>query len=152
MMKCGKYLFVPWLSLAVYTVLSIYNGPAGIVPYHDLLDERRKILENLDMLHIINNDLEGTMDALLYDRETIKIKARELGYGEADERFVRIVGLPGTRPNEMKPGMVRTFIQPIPSGKAHRLISFCLGALLFALFLAGDILLKNDYPEMNRWN
>ena len=141
-MKFGKYLLCPWLSLAVYTVLSIYNGPSGIVPYRELLEERQKIIENLDKLHTINQELEGVMDALLYDQETIRIRARELGYGEANERFVRIVGLSGTRPSEMRPGMIRTFIQPIPSGKAYRLISFCIGMILFALFLAGDIVLK----------
>ena len=143
-MKLGKYLLIPWFSLAVYTVLSIYNGPGGIVPFRELQSERQKILENLDKLRIINGELEGIMDGLLYDQETIRIKARELGYGEKKERFVRIVGLPGTRPSEMKPGMIRTFIQPVPSGKAYRLISFCLGMILFAFFLAGDILYKND--------
>ena len=143
-MKLGKYLLVPWFSLAVYTALSIYNGPSGIVPYRELLSERQKILENLDKLRIVNVELEGAMDALLYDQETIRIKARELGYGEYNERFIRIVGLPGARASEMKPGMIRTFIHPVPSGKAYRLISFCMGMILFALFLAGDMLLKNN--------
>ncbi|MCL1929043.1 MAG: septum formation initiator family protein [Treponema sp.] len=143
-MKLGKYLLVPWFILAVYTVLSIYNGPAGVISYRELKGERQKILENLEKLRTINGELEGTMDALLYDREAISIKARELGYGEKNERFIRIVGLPGTRPSEMKPGMIRAFIQPVSSGKAYRLISFCVGMILFALFLAGDILFKND--------
>ncbi|MCL1813577.1 MAG: septum formation initiator family protein [Treponema sp.] len=144
MMKLGKYLLVPWFSLAVYTVLSIYNGPAGIIPYRELKNEHQKILENLDKLRAINDELEGTMDALRYDQETIRIKARELGYGEKNERFVRIVGLPGIRLSEMKPGMIRTFVQPVPSGKTYRLISFCMGIILFTLFLAGDMLFKND--------
>ena len=143
-MKLGKYLLVPWFSLAVYTVLSIYNGPAGIVPYKELLAERQKILENLDKLNAINCELEGTMDALLYDPEAIRIRARELGYGEADERFVRIVGVPGARPSELKPGTIRTAVQPLLSGKAYRLISFCLGAILFSLFLAGDLLTRRS--------
>ena len=144
-MKLGKYLLVPWFSLLVYSVLTIYNGPAGIVSYRELLGERQKILENLEKLHIINSELEGTMDALLYDAETIRIRARELGYGERNERFVRIVGLSGVRQNEMKPGMVRTFVPPVYEGNAYRLFSLCLGLILFSLFLAGDLLLHN--PE-----
>ena len=148
-MKLGKYLLVPWFSLAVYTILSMYNGPAGIVPYRELLGEREKILENLDRLHGINRDLEGTIDALLYDPETIRVRARELGYGESNERFIRIVGLPGGRPSEIKPGTIRTYIQPFPSGKGYRLISFCLGLILFCLFLAGDLFLKDDNFTQN---
>jgi cell division protein FtsB len=146
-MRLSKYLLAPWFSLAVYTLLSVYSGPAGIVPYRELLSERQKVLENLDKLNVINQKLEGTMDGLLYDAETIRIKARELGYGEADERFVRIVGLPVSRPAELKPGIIRTAIQPLPPGKAQRLIAICLGLLLFALFLASDLLVKKpDLP------
>lgn len=141
-MRLGKYLLAPWFSLAVYTLLSVYNGPAGLVPYRALLSERQKVLENIDTLGFINQKLEGEMDALLYDAETIRIKARELGYGEARERFVRIVGLPVSKPNELKPGTVRTAIQPLPPGKAQRLIAICLGLLLFGFFLVMDFLVK----------
>jgi len=143
-MKLGKYLLVPWFSLVIYTVLSVYNGAAGFVSYRELLGERQKILENLDKLNIINQELEGTMDALLYDPETIRVKARELGYGDFDERFIRIVGLPGNRPKELKPGMIRTAVQPPPSGKAYRLISLCMGLLLFSLFIAVDFFFKRE--------
>ena len=149
MMKLGKYLLVPWFTLAVYTVLSFYNGSAGVVPYRELLSEREKILENLDKLHFINSELEGNIDALLYDPETIRVRARELGYGESNERFIRIVGLPGGKPSEMKPGTIRTFIQPFPQGKDYRLISFCLGLILFSLFLAGDVFLRDNNLSQN---
>ena len=145
-MKLYKYFLVPWFSLAIYTFLSIYNGPAGIVSYRELMAERYKILENLDKLHTINRELEGTMDALLYDAETIQVKARELGYGENEERFIRIVGLPGGRPSELKPGMIRTAIIPAAFGKSYRLISICLGLILFSAFIALDVLLKPVKP------
>jgi hypothetical protein len=32
-MKLGKYLFVPWITLVVYTILSMYHGSAGIISY-----------------------------------------------------------------------------------------------------------------------
>ena len=149
MMKFRKYLLVPWFSLAIYTGLSIYTGSAGIVPYRELLDEREKIMDNLDKLQVINQELEGTMDALLYDPDAIRLRARELGYGESSERFVRIVGLPGGRHSELRPGMIRNAVQPLPSGSANRLISLCMGLLLFAVFLAGDMFLKNE-PSFGR--
>ena len=147
-MKLAKYLLVPWLSLAVYTGLSFFGGAAGMKAYGELLGEREKILENLDRLEALNRRLEGAMDALLYDPETIRIRARELGYGGAEERFVRIVGLPGGRPSELRPGMIRAAIQPqTASVTAHRIISLCLGLLLLAFFVAGDMLWKNPAPE-----
>ncbi|MDR2073479.1 MAG: septum formation initiator family protein [Spirochaetaceae bacterium] len=150
-MKFGKYLFVPWLILAVYTVLSLYNGVSGVVPYRELLWERRKILENLDKLQMTNKQLEGIMDALLYDSETIRIKARELGYGERDERFIRIVGLPGVRRSELRPGTIRTAAQPRHgSVKAYRLFACCTGLILLALFVSWDVLQQRGAPGQRR--
>ncbi|MDR0447816.1 MAG: septum formation initiator family protein [Treponema sp.] len=143
-MKLGKYILVPWFSLVVYTVLTVYYGPGGIIPYRELLGEHQKILENMEKLQAINQDLEGSRDALRYDSETIRIKAREIGYGIDGERFVRIVGLYGGRAGELKPGMIRTAIMPLPSGKSYRAIAFLMGSILFALFLLGDVLLKKD--------
>ena len=148
-MKFRTFLLAPWFSLAVYTFLSVFNGPAGLVSYRELLAERQKIMENLDKLKFTNQGLEGAMDALLYDSEIIRIKARELGYGEYGEHFIRIVGLPGSRPSELKPGIIRTAVQPLSSGKSHRLISICAGLLLFSLFLAVDLLSKSG-PSFNR--
>jgi len=144
-MKLGKYLLIPWVTLAMYTVLSVYSGPVGILSYRALLKEREKILENLEKLQFENEKLEGTMYALRSDSETIRIRARELGYGEPGERFVRIVGLPGGRPSVLRPGMIRGAIRPPDvSGKAHRIITLCTGLLLFGLFLAGDLCLTKD--------
>ncbi|MDR2210682.1 MAG: septum formation initiator family protein [Spirochaetaceae bacterium] len=144
-MKFGKYLLVLWLILAVYTVLSLYNGTTGVVPYGELLWEREKILENLDRLQLTNKQLEGAMDALLYDSETIRIRARELGYGEAEERFVRIVGVPGARRSELRPGIIRTAAAPSHgSAKAHRIFALCTGLILLALFVSWDVLQHKD--------
>jgi cell division protein FtsB len=145
-MKYSKYLLVPWFSFAVYTALSVYTGSAGIMSYRELLVERQKIVGNLNKLHDINQELEGTIDALLYDPDAIRLRARELGYGESGERFVRIVGLPGGRHGELRPGMIRTAVQPPPQGDANRVISLCMGMLLFSLFLAGDMFFK---PNMS---
>ncbi|MDR2471898.1 MAG: septum formation initiator family protein [Treponema sp.] len=142
-MKTGKYLLVPWFILAVYTGISVYHGPAGILSYRELRTEREVILENLDRLKDINRKLEGTMDALLYDPETIRVKARELGYGTPEERFVRIVGLPGGRRSDMRPGTIRGAVRPQGSSvRAHRIVALCLGLLLFSAFLAGDLFWK----------
>jgi len=149
-MRLGKYLFIPWIMLAVYTILSIYNGSTGIVSYRTLLMEREKILENLEKLHLLNQELEGTMTALLSDAETIRIKARELGYGGENEHFIRIVGLPGGRPSNLRPGMIRTAILPAPvSVSSYRIITLCTGLLFLGIFLAGDLCIFNSGSRRN---
>jgi cell division protein FtsB len=147
-MKLGKYLFIPWITLAMYTVLSVYSGPLGLVRYRALLAEQDLILENLEKLQFENARLEGTMHALRSDPETIRIRARELGYGAPGERFVRIVGLPGSRAAPLRPGIIRTAIRlsAVPS-KVHRIITICTGLLLLGLFLAGDFCLGRETPR-----
>jgi len=147
-MKFAKYLLIPWFTLGLYTVLSVYNGATGIIKYQELQIEREKVLENLYQLQAINQELRGSMDALLYDPETIRIRARELGYGERGEHFVRIVGLPGGRPRELRPGIIRTAVvhpsNANPNWAVHRTISFCAGLLLLSLFLVVDLLIKPE--------
>ncbi|MDR2551801.1 MAG: septum formation initiator family protein [Treponema sp.] len=140
-MKLFKYLLVPWAAIVVYCAVSAYSGTAGIVSYRALLREREKMAENLERLQEINGELEGTMDALLYDSETIRVKARELGYGREDELFIRVVGLPGARYAGLSPGMVRTTVRPFQgSGKSPQLAACCAALILLALFLSWDAL------------
>ncbi|MDR0599813.1 MAG: septum formation initiator family protein [Treponema sp.] len=144
-MRLLKYLFVPWIAVAVYSFVSVYHGTTGIAAYRALLREREKIRENIEDLRVVNKELEGTMDALLYDSETIRVKARELGYGEEGERFARIAGVPGVRREELNPGTVRTAARPLEgSGVTPKLASWCAALALFAVFLAWDVLHRRD--------
>jgi cell division protein FtsB len=140
-MKFWKYLFVPWIIVACYALSSMVMGAAGIGPYRELRVEREKILDNLEELENINQELEGTMDALLYDSGAIKVRARELGYGEDMERFVRIVGLPAVRYRETSPGTVKNAEKPsfIPDTPL-RIASVCAGLGLFLAFFIRDML------------
>ena len=152
-MRLAKYLLIPWFSLALYTILSVYNGAAGLIAYQELLHERERILENLYQLQTINMELKGSMDALLYDPETIMIRARELGYGESGENFVRIVGVPGVRQRELRPGMIRTAVLPqsktAADWAAHRTIALSAGFLLLSLFLLMDLIFKPESDGMS---
>jgi hypothetical protein len=140
-MSFRKYLLVPWAAISLYAVSVLFAGAAGISSYKDLLLERNKILNNIEDLETINRELEATMDSLLYDSDAISVWARELGYGEDSERFVRIVGLPSVRHREIKPGTVKTAAKP---GFVHdtplRICSFFAGLCLFLFFFARDIL------------
>jgi hypothetical protein len=76
-MRLRKYLLVPWLAISIYAFSSLFAGAAGMGSYREFLAERKLIFENMEDLEALNQELEGTMDALLYDSETIKVRARE---------------------------------------------------------------------------
>jgi cell division protein FtsB len=140
-MRLRKYLLVPWLAVTVYALSSLFVGSAGLKPYQKLLAERDKVYENLEELERLNQELEGTMDALRYDSETVRVRAREMGYGGDNEHFVRIVGLPAVRYREIKPGAVQKAVRPeaVPDTPL-RIVAGVAGLILFLLFLAKDML------------
>jgi cell division protein FtsB len=139
-MRLAKYLLVPWTAIVVYTCAVVFNGSAGLVPYRELLREREKLLANLEKLQQTNRELEGNMDALLYDSETIRVKARELGYGRGEERFVRIVGLSSARNRPLQAGLVRNANQPFfTPDRTIQLASLCAALILFAVFIIFDM-------------
>jgi cell division protein FtsB len=140
-MRFAKYLLVPWTAIVVYTCAAVFNGSSGLVPYRELLREREKLLANLEKLQQTNHELEGTMDALLYDSETIRVKARELGYGRGEERFVRIVGLPSARNRPLRAGFVMSAGQPFfTPDRTIQLAALCAALILFAVFVMLDTL------------
>ncbi|MDR1388801.1 MAG: septum formation initiator family protein [Treponema sp.] len=148
MMRLAKYLLVPWAAVVVYSFAAVFSGSSGIGSYRSLLHEREKLITNLERLQQLNRELEGSMDALLYDSETIRIKARELGYGRSEERFLRIVGLPSSRSRPLQPGIVRNANQPFfVTDHISHLASLCTALILLALFITIDSLRKVHTPR-----
>jgi cell division protein FtsB len=111
-MKALKYLISLWIGILVYSLASLSSGAMGLSAYTQLREERDRQLVNLDTLNRINTELEGGKDALLYDSDLIAAHARELGYGTESERFIRIVGLSGTRKQNLSPGETLYARQP----------------------------------------
>jgi cell division protein FtsB len=103
-MNYFKILVSLWVSVAVYTVLSIFFGATGIFAMRYLSAERDRLAENLSHLRDINVELNGSLDALRYDKDTLTLYARDLGYGKDDERFIRIVDLHRVSGNQQKAG------------------------------------------------
>lgn len=83
-MPVFKYLISLWVTIIVYSLLSLFAGARGISAYNQLKKEQDKQKTNLEYLKNINQKLEGKKDALLYDSDTITAYARELGYGAKD--------------------------------------------------------------------
>jgi hypothetical protein len=113
----------------------------GLSAYGELLAEKEKQKRNIEDLGLINEELENTKNALLYDRDTIAIYARELGFGEKDEKFARIVGFSGNRKPRTSPGDVVIAAKPVfMQDRIIRLISIFAGFAVFAAFLVSDLL------------
>jgi cell division protein FtsB len=132
-MGIRKYLFALWVAIAVYTLSSVLTGASGLSAYKQLAAERDKQRANIEALQSLNLELEGTTDALKYDSDTIRVYARELGYGGPQERFVRIAGLSGVKKQRMTAGQVTVPQKPgsIPD-QTLQIYSICAG---FAVFL-----------------
>jgi len=140
-MRIFKYLIGLWTALAVYALFSFLSGPKGLAAYNYFLGERERQWENINELEIINEDLENTRNSLLYDDDTLMVHARQMGYGEEDERFVRIVGLGNIKIAPAATGTVyiahdTEFI----SDKSIKIAALCAGLLIFAFFLMLDLI------------
>jgi len=92
-MNAAKYLFPLWAGILIYASLTVLFGVKGFSAHRQLEREQIKQETNIESLVRINMELENTINSLLYDRDTLAVYARELGFASGSERFVRIVGL-----------------------------------------------------------
>jgi cell division protein FtsB len=92
-MRFLKYLTPVWAAVLFYSFSSLFVGAMGINAYKQLNKQHEKQLANLQILQNKTEELQGIKEALLYDKDTIAVYARELGFGASDERFIRIMGL-----------------------------------------------------------
>jgi cell division protein FtsB len=140
-MRVFKYLIGIWTAVAVYTLFSFLGGPKGLSSYNYLLAEKERQLRNIEDLEIINEELERTKNNLLYDYDTLMVYARQMGYGQEDERFVRIVGLGNIKNTPATAGNIYTAQDPsfIPD-KNIKIAAICSGFLIFAFFLMMELI------------
>jgi hypothetical protein len=130
-----------WTAIAVYTLFSFLGGPRGLAAYNYLLSEKERQLENINELGIINEDLEKTRNSLLYDDDTLMVHARQMGYGQEDERFVRIVGLANIKTTPAAAGKVYIAQNPESiSDKSIKIAALCAGLMIFAFLLMLELI------------
>ncbi|MDR1177527.1 MAG: septum formation initiator family protein [Spirochaetaceae bacterium] len=141
-------LLALWLSITVYSAASFTIGPMGIVSYEKTRGDLDRLRANMEELKTINRNLGGTMDALRYDSDTIMVYARELGYGESGERFVRIVGLPGAVKKRVAAGQLIIYTKPdTVSDRFLRVFSLSLGLVLFIVLSVFDYIKKRSSSD-----
>jgi cell division protein FtsB len=140
-MKMAKYLFSLWAGVLIYASLFLLSGAKGFSAFRQLENEQKKQEANIESLRSINQELEDTMNSLLYDKDTLAVYAREQGYASSNEKFMRIVGLGVNQKNKTFPGKVITVAEPqyVPE-KTIVMIAFCSGASIFLCMVVFDIL------------
>jgi len=138
-MKVVKYLFALWAGVLIYASLSVVFGALGLSAYSQLEKERQKQEANIENLKLINQELEGSMNSLLYDKDTLAVFARGQGYATRQERFIRIVGLGGEPLNKNSAGGVVIAADPqyIPD-RTLRIIAVCTGLTILICMAAFD--------------
>jgi cell division protein FtsB len=140
-MKVFKYLIGIWIVIVVYAIISFLSGPKGLSAYNQLLAEKEEQQTNLEALGTVNKELEKTKNSLLDDEDTLLAHARQLGYGQEDERYVRIVGLGGINAPQISEGKV--YLAPIPdflSDRTIKIIALCAGFVVFAFFFVLELI------------
>ena len=144
-MRVLKYLVGIWTAIAVYTLFSFLCGPSGLSAYNYLLAERDRQLENIKNLGNINEDLERTKFNLQYDQDTLMVHARFMGYGQSDERFVRIVGLGKMKNDPVMVGNVYVTSNPeFVSDKSIKIGALCVGLLVFAFIFMLELVISKS--------
>ncbi|MCL2764055.1 MAG: septum formation initiator family protein [Treponema sp.] len=127
--------------IAIYTFFSFLSGPKGIGAYNYLLAERERQWDNITNLGILYDELEKTRNNLLYDQDTLLIHARQLGYGQQDERFIRIVGLGYAKTVPVAAGSVYTAQNPeYVSDFNIKMVALCAGLLIFAFLFMLELI------------
>jgi len=140
-MRVIKYLIGIWTAIAVYTLFSFLGGPSGLSAYNYLLAERDRQLEHIKELGNINEELERTRFNLQYDQDTLMVHAHLMGYGQEDERFVRIVGLGNMKNTPVTAGNVYIVSNPdFISDKSIKIAALCAGLLVFAFLFMLEII------------
>jgi len=124
-----------WVAIAVYSIGAFVYGPTGIVAMKHMTLQKVKLVSNLEQLELIRLNLSYSVDSLLYDRETLEVLARDLGYGKPDESFIRISGTDSIfKSHYVVGGLVssETSFAPLSEDQL-RLLALASGLMIFIL-------------------
>ena len=149
-MRLSKYLIGVWIAVVIYALFSLLSGPKGLSAYNQLLSEREQQWANIKELGQINEQLENTKNNLLFDHDTLLVHARQMGYAQEDERFIRIVGLGSLISSPAMTGKIYITKEPdFLSDKIIKTISLCAGLLIFSFLLTFELI---EYFTMKSHN
>lgn len=88
-----KVLVSIFIGTFVYVLVSFVAGNNGILGYNKLLEQKKEIARQTEIIQNINNDLTLEYNALLRDKDVIAAYARKLDYVGNGEKLVKVNGL-----------------------------------------------------------
>jgi hypothetical protein len=136
-------MLVPWTAVAVYAFFSFFLGHNGLYARKHFEAERFKLLENQKSLENIKKDFFKIRSSLTYDKDTLSVYMRQLGYGRAEEQFIRIKGLNVAAGAELPAGKVLYAEDPeFISDTVIKIISVFFGLAVLIFFIIKDMILS----------
>lgn len=113
---------------------SLLFGTGGVIQYFQLQEYYNMLKENIGELQIINNELAIDLRDLSSNPDTIRQKARKLGYYSAGEQVIRIEGVTtGTPAKQIGSLLRRSHNSKMPNPVFHIIgiaVSICVFGLL----------------------
>lgn len=88
-----KVLFAIFIGTLAYVVLSFIAGDNGMLSYNQLVEQKKAIARQTELIQNINNELNLEYSALLRDKDVIAAYARKLDYVADGEKLVKVNGL-----------------------------------------------------------
>jgi len=136
-------MLVPWTVLFVYSFFSFIFGQYGLYARKHLESEHVRLLENQIKLENDNRDILNAKNNLMHDPDALSVYTRQLGYGETDEKFIRILGL-NVAVNTTIPA--KQVFYAVDRDYIHdsiiKVISACFGLAVLVLFVIRHFLNK----------
>lgn len=132
-------MLVPWTVLLVYSFFSFFLGQNGLYSRRHLEAEYLRLLENWSSLEATNRNILRTKESLLHDDDALSVYARQLGFGNPGDEFIRVVGLGVATGVNLPSGQVLYATSPhfIPNNTI-KIISIIFGAAVLVFFLIHD--------------
>ena len=132
-----------WAAISIYCLLSLFYGATGICAFNELISNRDFQKENIRKLGQINTELKNYQNSLLFDIDTINVFAHKLGFGNSNEKYIRIVGLSGINNAAFSAGeIVKTPLPVFINDKIIKICALISGIITFLIMLIHENLNK----------
>lgn len=135
-----RILFSLFAGTLAYTVLSFVAGNNGVLVYNKLVEQKKAIARQTEVIQNINNELNLEYSALLRDKDVIAAYARKLDYVGDGEKLVKVKGL---KPAQTELYDIGTILRkkniPFISEKACKICGVVFFGLTLVLSLLIDL-------------
>lgn len=135
-----KVLISIFIGTFAYVLVSFIAGNNGILGYNKLLEQKKEIARQTEIIQNINNDLNLEYNALLRDKDVIAAYARKLDYVGNGEKLVKVNGLKPYQTTLYDTGNVmRKKSYPFISERLCKISGFTFFVLTFTMLILIEI-------------